>query len=63
MIQARAKENLKLAEGGDRKSETFKQNQPSTILSKVEKPPTIDTRSTISKIADVSEGTVMKVKI
>jgi hypothetical protein len=61
VIRARAKENLKLAEGGDRKSDNFK-NQGSTILSKVEKSPKIDTRQELAKIAGVSEGTIMKVK-
>lgn len=55
IYEKQARENLKLATGGDRKSEDFKKNQGLTNLSKVDS--TIDTTQELANIAGVSRTT------
>lgn len=54
----KARENLKLASGGDRRSEEFKKNQGSQNSSKVENK--IDVRAELARDADVSTDTYSK---
>lgn len=60
IYEKQAKENLRLAEGGDRRSEKFKQNQGSQNSSKVENK--IDVRAKLAKTAGVSTDTYSKGK-
>ena len=61
IFKIQAQENLHLATGGDRKSESFK-NQGLPIMAKVEITP-INTREEVAKVAHVSHGTLDKVKV
>lgn len=60
MIKAKAKENLKLADGGDRKSENAK-NQGYPKSDKVENP--INTNEELAKLAGVGHNTIHQFRI
>ena len=53
--EKKAKENMRLAEGGDRRSESYEKKQGLANLSKVEKP--INVRAKLAETAGVSERT------
>lgn len=60
IYEKQAKENLRQASGGDRRSEKFRQNQGSQNSSKVENK--IDVREKLAKTAGVSTDTYSKGK-
>ncbi len=60
IYERQAKENLRQASGGDRRSEVFKKNQGSQNSSKVENK--IDVRAKLAKTAGVSTDTYSKGK-
>ena len=60
IYEKQAKENLRLAEGGDRRSEKFEQNQGLPNFVKVEN--RIDTTKKLAKTAGVSTDTYSKGK-
>ena len=60
IYEKQAKDNLKLASGGDRRSEDFKKNQGSQNSSKVENK--IDVRAKLAETAGVSTDTYSKGK-
>lgn len=60
IYEKQAKENLRLAEGGDRRSKDFKKNQGSQNSSKVENK--IDVRAKLAQTAGVSTDTYSKGK-
>lgn len=60
IYEKQAKENLRQASGGDRRSEKFRQNQGSQNSSKVENK--IDVRAKLAKTAGVSTDTYSKGK-